>query len=110
MTAGCPGCEGGTAPLLASPGCAERALAVAEREFGDPRYFVVHDVTAAAYRVQHPDTVTPHSVAVGPAVLQGAVEQGLSGDALQKRIRWAAPELWAGWHTTHTTLAAALRG
>jgi len=95
VTVGCPGCEGGPAPLLASEACAAQALVVAEREFGDPQYFAVHAVTAAAYRVQHPDTVKPHSVAVGLVVLQGAVEQGLSGEALQKRICWAGPLLRA---------------
>jgi hypothetical protein len=92
MTAGCPGCAGGPPPLLASADCAALALVVAEREFADPRYFAVHAVTAAAYRVQHPDTVKPHSVAVGLVVLQGA---DLDAEALQKRIRWAAPLLRA---------------
>lgn len=93
MTAGCPGCGGGPRPLLASEECSALALIVAEREFADQRYFAVHDVTAAAYRVQHPDSVKPHSVAVGLVVLQGAVELGLSREALQKRVRWAAPLL-----------------
>ncbi|GAA1861822.1 hypothetical protein GCM10009836_47580 [Pseudonocardia ailaonensis] len=93
MTAGCPGCTG-TEPWTASPGCAEQALVVAEREFGNPAYFAVHAITAAAYRVQHPATVTPYSVAVGLVVLEGA-GSGLRGAALEKRIRWAAPLLRA---------------
>jgi hypothetical protein len=80
---------------VASAECAAKALVVAEREFGDPRYFAVHAVTAAAYRVQHPATVKPHSVAVGLVVLQGAVEQGPGGEGMQRRVAWAAPVLRA---------------
>jgi hypothetical protein len=92
VTTGCAGCAGGPPPLRASEDCAAAALVVAEREFADQRYFAVHDVTAAAYRVQHPDTVKPHSVAVGLVVLQRA---DLDAEALRKRIRWAAPLLRA---------------
>ncbi|HEX2125361.1 MAG TPA: DUF5946 family protein [Thermoleophilaceae bacterium] len=58
----CPGCglvhperEGPTHPyLVASPGCWAMYGEVLAREYGDPAYFRVHQLTVDTYAVQHP--------------------------------------------------------
>jgi hypothetical protein len=57
--AGCglelPAVEGPThAYLTSSPACWALYGEVLAREYGDPRYFSVHDLTVDAYAVQHP--------------------------------------------------------
>ncbi|MBA3839846.1 MAG: hypothetical protein H0X55_06055 [Thermoleophilaceae bacterium] len=58
----CPGCgallpaeDGPTHPYIrASPACWARYGEVLAREFGDPDYFALHQLTVDAYAVQHP--------------------------------------------------------
>lgn len=89
----CAGCGTGTGPLVPSPACAEQALVVAEREFGDPACFAVHRLTVAAYTLQHPERSSTHSVGVHLAMLEAAVGRGMDGDALARHMRWASAEL-----------------
>ena len=58
----CPGCRallpvetGPTHPYMrSSPGCWARYGEVLAREFGDPAYFALHQMTVDAYAAQHP--------------------------------------------------------
>ncbi|MEV1294858.1 DUF5946 family protein [Pseudonocardia sp. NPDC049635] len=87
MTAGCAGCSASTGPYLPSPECSSAALVLAEREFSDQEYFAVHRLTVAAYTLQHPDSVSEHSLAVHLGALYGAVVLGLDVAANGRRIR-----------------------
>jgi hypothetical protein len=67
---GCPGCgavlpvrEGPThAYIGASPACWALFGEVLAREFGDPAYFRLHQLTVDTYAVQHPGVPEPHSI------------------------------------------------
>lgn len=59
-----PGSEEESARLVPSEDCARMCAQALTREYSDPAYFVVHRLTVAAYALQHPDTIKPHSVAV----------------------------------------------
>jgi len=50
--------------LLPSEGCRQLSMQVLAREFTDPACFAVHRLTVAAYTLQHPFSVKPHSLAI----------------------------------------------
>lgn len=63
------------------------------REFGDPEYFVVHQLTVAAHRLQHPGDSSDHTLAVLLSAVRAAVDRGLDGPDLRRHVAWASPRL-----------------
>lgn len=63
------------------------------REFGDPEYFAVHQLTVAAYRLEHPGDSSDHTLAVLLGVVRAAVDRRLDGPALRRHVVWASGHL-----------------
>ena len=77
------------------PACAEAFDLALAREFSDPAYFAVHQLTVAAYRLEHPEGTGGHTLAVLEAALRAAVDDGLDGPALRVFVRRTAERLRA---------------
>lgn len=75
--------------------CADAFDLVLAREFSDPAYFAVHQLTVAAYRLEHPEGTGEHTLAVLQAALRAAVDDGLDGPALRVVVRRAGVRLRA---------------
>lgn len=63
------------------------------REFADPEYFAVHQLTVAAYRLEHPGDSSDHTLALLLDALCAAVDRGLDGPALRRHVAWASSRL-----------------
>ena len=122
----CPGCglslprgDGPGHPYLgASPSCWERYGELLAREYQDPAYFVVHQLTVDAYAAQHPGRPgrrTIQSVGLHLMTLGLFVEQDVNpsqGPALHRRtvgrleLEWLEPPAFEGRLTVLHPLAA----
>ncbi len=104
----CPGCaallpaeEGATHPYMrCSPACWRRFGAILAREFGDPSYFAVHQITVDTYAVQHPgipERRAIQSVGLHLVTLCLVLEDGADpreGPQLHKRMVKSPPFEW----------------
>ncbi|MBW0089853.1 hypothetical protein I4I73_13195 [Pseudonocardia sp. KRD-184] len=68
---------------------------VLAREFEDPAYFAVHQLTVAAYRLDHADGGSDHTVAALLSVLRGCLDDGLEGARLRAHVRRTSEQLRA---------------
>lgn len=125
-TSACPGCgvvlpseEGPThAYIRSSPACWARYGELLAREFGDPAYFGLHQVTVDVYAVQHPGAAERRaiqSVGLHLMTLCMVLEQGADpteGPKLHRRmakrpgIEWLDPPAMAGRMTVVDVLPA----
>mgnify|MGYP004478216685 CR=1 FL=1 len=69
------------------PACADAFDLALAREFSDPEYFAVHQLTVAAYRLEHPEGTSDHALAVLREVLRASCDDGLDGPALRRHVR-----------------------
>jgi hypothetical protein len=126
VTAQCPGCavvlpeeEGPThAYLRSSPACWARFGEVLAREFGDPAYFALHQLTVDAYAVSHPgvpERRSIQSVGLHLMTLCMVLERGADpreGPKLHKQmvdrpdLTWLEPPAVAGRMSAADVLAA----
>lgn len=65
------------------------------REFEDPEYFSVHQLTVAAYRLDHPEGTSDYALAVLLEVVRSSVVDGLGGQRLRAHMRRAGDRLRA---------------
>lgn len=79
----------------ADPACADAFDLALAREFSDPACFAVHQLTVAAYRLEHPEGTSEHALAVLEAALRAAVDDGLDGPALRAFVRRTGDRLRA---------------
>jgi hypothetical protein len=63
------------------------------REFEDPDYFAVHHLTVAAYRLEHPEDGSDHTLAVLLGVMRAAVDAGMDGPQLRRHNRYLSRRL-----------------
>lgn len=76
--------------MASAPGCWAIYGEVLAKEFNDPSYFVVHQLTVDAYAVQHPggdNAQARQSVIVHLATLWGYFEQGLEDHQTLVKLR-----------------------
>ena len=123
----CPGCglslprgetAAGHAYIGASPSCWERYGELLAREYGEPAYFGVHQLTVDTYAVQHPgrrERRSIQSVGLHLMTLGLVVEQGVDpamGPAIHRRtvrrvdFEWLEPPSFDGCLTVLHPLAA----
>lgn len=77
------------------PACAGAFDLALAREFQDPEYFAVHQLTVAAYRLDHPDGTSRHALAVLLEVVRASVVDGLGRDRPRAHLRRAGDRLRA---------------
>lgn len=73
--------------------CAAAFDLLLAREFSDPGYFAVHQLTVAAYRLEHPGGSSDHTLATLLCVIRAGVDDGLDGPALRRYVGWATQRL-----------------
>ncbi len=69
------------------PACAAAFDLVLAREFEDPAYFAVHQLTVAAYQLDHPEGASDLAITRLLSVLRAAVVDGMDGPALLRHNR-----------------------
>lgn len=73
--------------------CADAFDLLLAREFADPAHFAVHQLTVAAYRLEHPTGSSDHTLAALLCVLRAGVDDGLDGPAVRRHVAWASQRL-----------------
>lgn len=81
--------------LVPSPYCQALCGSALRREFSDPEYFAVHQLTVAAYQAQHPDGLKPFGLAVHLSVLCLHAEQDLPIERMRRPLRRVSERLRA---------------
>ncbi len=86
--------------MRSSPGCWSAFGELLAREFSDPAYFALHQVTVDSYAASHPGNPERRAIqamALHLMTLQLVVEGGADaslGPVLHKRMVHRLPELW----------------